>query len=414
MAGRGEARKGVLRWKATSTLCRPLAAIILAASLQVPAALAADPQLIYKQSVEALYNLDFNVAERLLTELTRTYPENPEYWTALASAAWLRILQDQQKLTIESFSGRDTFGTKDSKENVSQGEEARLREYAGRAIHASDAVLKKNPKDVHALYAKGAANATLASFEATIKRSYLAAGKKAKVARDLHRDVLRIDPEFHDAEMTIGIFNYIVGSSPGWARYTILLALGITGEGKDTGIRQLETAARTGKHAITDTKSLLVVVYTRERRYEDALRVTADLHSSHPRNFMYELTKASIYGKMKRWDSAIQTYHQIIEKIRSHKDAYDRLRQDKVYLELANMQIQSAHFEDAAETFKQVVASKEATPDERASAHLGIGRIYDTSNRRSHALQHYKAIQLLDCNPAIKEDARKYERKPFS
>jgi hypothetical protein len=64
-------------------------------------------------------------------------------------------------------------------------------------------------------------------------------------------------------------------------------------------------------------------------------------------------------------------------------------------------------------TFKLVVASKGATPNEKASAHLWIGKVYDTSNRRPQALEHYKAILALECDSGFKEDARKYERKAF-
>jgi tetratricopeptide (TPR) repeat protein len=390
-----------------------LAIIVLVAPFNVSAVLAADPEELYKQGIEDLYNLDFNKAEPLFTELTRTYPGNPDYWTGLASTVWLRILQDQQKLSVESFSSKDTFGAWDSKENVTPLEESKLRAYVNRAINAADAILKKNPKHTRALYAKGAATATLASFEGTVKRSYLAAGRRAKAARDLHRNVLNIDPTFHDAEMTIGIFNYVVGSAPAWARYTILFALGITGEGKDAGIRRLESAVRNGNNVVTDAKSLLLVVYTRERRYDDALKVAEDLHTRYPRNFMYEMSIASIYGKMKRWDASIKTYQQILAKIRSSTDGYERLRHDKVNLALGSIQIESYHFEDAVETFQQVAVSINATPNEIASANLHIAKIYDTSNRRSQALDRYKAVQALDCDPALKEEARRYERTPF-
>ena len=394
-------------------LNRLAAIIILIASVNVASAYAVDEQQLYKQGLETLYNLDFDKAEPAFTELTRSYPENPDYWTALASTIWLQILQDQQKLSVESFSGKGTFGVKDSHEDVDPAQEAKLRSHIDRAIKAADALLKKNPKDTKALYAKGAANATLASFEGAVKRSYLAAGRRAKVARDLHRDVLKIDPKFYDAEMTVGIFNYIVGSAPAWARYTVLLALGITGEGKEAGIRRLESAVENGSRVVIDAKSLLVVVYTREQRYADALKVSRELHGRYPRNFMYEMSTASLYGKMKQWDPAIATYERILGKVRSRSDGYERLRRDKVYLELANIQIESLHFEDAVESFKQVAASKDATPDEKATANIAIGKIYDTSNRRSQALEHYRAVRSLNCDSSMKEEARAYERKPF-
>ena len=112
---------------------------VLASTILVPAASAADPQLMYKQGIEALYNLDFIEAESTFDELTRSYPENPDYWTGLASVAWLKILQEQQKLNMESFANKGTFGTSDSKDEVSAMQEANLRDNIDRAIKAKSA-----------------------------------------------------------------------------------------------------------------------------------------------------------------------------------------------------------------------------------------------------------------------------------
>ena len=409
----GEVLQG-LRWsRRTRTVSCLFVAVVLVCALWVPAARAADPQQMYKDGIEALYNLDFIEAESTFDELTRSYPENPDYWTGLASVAWLKILQEQQKLNMESFSGKGTFGTSDSKEELSAMKEASLRDNIDRAIKAADARLKKNPNDIQALYSKGAANATLASFEGTIKRSYLTAARKAKAARDLHRDVLKLDPDFHDAEMTIGIYNYVVASAPRWARFTILFALGISGDGKDEGIRQLESAVRNGKRVVTDAKSLLVVVYTREKRYEEALKLDSDLHNAYPRNFMYELSMASIQGKMNQWDVATETYQKILRKIRSETDGYEKLRAEKVLMDLGNSQIQSGHAGESLEPFGLVVVSPDATPNEKASAHIWMGKVYDSSNRRPLALEHYQAVRNLDCDKRLKDEARKFERKPF-
>src|SRR5262249_46857540 len=177
-------------------------------------------------------------------------------------------------------------------------------------------------KDVRALYAKGISNATLASFEASAKRAYLSAGSKAKAARDLHQQVLDLDPSFDDARLSVGAFNYVVGVVPGFVRL-ILLPLGIRSAGKDVGIEQLETAAAKGKNTSTDARMMLIVVYNREKRYDDALKIVTELHTRYPRNFMFELAEASTYGKMKRWDDAVRTYELILTKVEEKKDGYE-------------------------------------------------------------------------------------------
>src|SRR5205085_11505596 len=98
----------------------------------------------------------------------------------------------------------------------------RLRETIATAIAKADAMLKRNPKDVRALYAKGISNATLASFEAAAKRSYFSAGSKAKTARDLHQQVLTLDPTFDDARMSVGAYNYVLGVVPTFSRLPLL------------------------------------------------------------------------------------------------------------------------------------------------------------------------------------------------
>src|SRR5215510_8953006 len=238
----GKVRDGMLSLKGIM-LCRCVLLCLFLLRFCLTAS-AADPKLIYDQATDALYNLDFNTAQHGYETLTHDYPQNPDYWNALAASMWLRIMYDQQKLNMESFAGA-SLGTKDSRDVVGAADEKRLRETIAIAIEKSDAMLKKNPKDVRALYAKGISNATLASFEATAKRSYFSAASKAKTARDLHQQVLSFDPSFEDAKLAVGAYNYVVGVIPGFIRLP-LTVIGIRSAGKDVGIQQLETAAEKG------------------------------------------------------------------------------------------------------------------------------------------------------------------------
>jgi tetratricopeptide (TPR) repeat protein len=373
-------------------------------------ATAADPQLLYQQSTDALYNLDFNTAQQGYETLTREYSDNPDYWNAWASAIWLRILYDQQKLNMDSFSGSALKGSGDT---VNPAEERRLREIVATAIAKADALLKKNPKNVRALYAKGISNATLASFEASAKRSYLSAGRKAKAARDLHEEVLKLDPTFNDAYLSVGIFNYVVGVVPGLLRLTVLQVLGLRSAGKELGIEQIETAAAKGKTTSTDARMLLIVVYNREKRYEQSLQMVNELHGRYQRNFMFELAKASVYAKMKRWDDAARTYEHILGKLESKKDGYERLAAHKVHYALGTSNIERHQFETALGDFSRVAKSKDAPANDKAGALLWMGKIYDSSGRRAEALKQYDAILALNCDRDFKSQAQQYKRKAY-
>jgi tetratricopeptide (TPR) repeat protein len=394
-------------------LVRPLSILLsVAVVLAVTPLFAADPPRVYADGLNHLYSLDFNEAEDAFRSLTRDYPDNPDYWNALASSYWLRILYNQQKLNMESFTAKDKFGTNESKDSGAEAEEKQLRDTVDKALAAADALLKKNPKDVNAIYAKGASYATLATFEATIRRAWLSAARKAKTARNYHKDVLKLDPNFNDARATVGIYNYAVGSLSWGARFLVSM-VGLGGEGKEAGIKDLETAATKGTRSAVDAKMVLVVVYSREQQYDKALKMIDELHARYPRNFMLDMTKAGIYGKMKRWDLATQIYRQMAEKVASHQDGYDRLRIEKVYYELANSEFQALQLDDAVRAYARVADGANATPNEKATAHLWMGRIADTGHNRPDALKHYNAILTLDADPSIKSDAQRHIKKPF-
>jgi len=380
--------------------------------LLVQSALAADAKQIYEEATNALYNLDFTTAEHGFETLTHDYSDNPDYWNALASAIWVRITFNQQKLNIESFSGR-SLGTRDSKDTVNPADEKRLRETVGIAIQKAETILKKNPNDLRALYAKGISQGTLAAFEATVKRSYVSAHGKAKEAHDLHQQVLKLDPTFNDAQLGVGAYDYVVGVLPGLLRF-VLSPLGVRSAGKDIGIQELEAVAAKGKIASIDAKMILVVVYTREKRYEEALKLLEEIHSRYPRNFPFELATASLYGKMQRWNDAERVYEQILGKIHSSTDGYERLRQARVLSALGMNDINNHQFEKATGAFQQVLSTNDATANEKGRAHLWLGKLFDSKGDRTQALEHYEALQALDCNPDLKAEAQRYKRHPFA
>jgi tetratricopeptide (TPR) repeat protein len=279
-------------------------------------------------------------------------------------------------------------------------------------MEKASAILKKNPNDVEALYALGISNATLAIFEATAKRSYTSALGKAKAARNLHQDVLKLNPGFDDARMSIGAYDYVVSVLPFLLRMA-LRPFGISSNGKEAGIHGVEAAASKGQRLSVDAQSMLVVIYTREKRYDDALRMVTDLHSKYPRNFVFELTRASLYGKMKRWDDSVQIYERVLEKIHAEKDGYERLRSDKIYYELGNANIQRSRSDEAITAFNHVVTSKEAGPNEKAGSYIWLGKIYDGRKERMKALEQYNAVLALPCDRGYKDEARRFIQKPF-
>ena len=64
-------------------------------------------------------------------------------------------------------------------------------------------------------------------------------------------------------------------------------------------------------------------------------------------------------------------------------------------------------------TFDLVARGSGATPNEKANAHLWMGRMADTRKDSDEALRHYKAVLEIECDPSLKADARAHIKRPF-
>ncbi len=383
-------------------------ALLLSASLVVASP---QPVVSYEQAVDALYNLDFSIAESAFHSLIQKDESNPDNWNGLASTIWLKILYDQQKLNADSYSGAD-IGGKRSRDAVSADDEKRLRDTVNTAITKANAMLAKNPKDIRALYALGVANATLAAFEGIAQRSYIAAVNRAKSAKNYHQQVLKLDPAFHDAQLSIGTFDYGVSIIPRLYRM-IACFMGVCGSGKAEGIRKLELAMRQGTRTTTDARMILIVAYNREKRFVESLHLLDELRSKYPRNFQFELEQGGVHEKMKDWNGAVQVYQHVLSKIAAKQDGYERLREELVYRELGEANVNRLNLDEAIAAFNKVVTGAKATPAEKADAFIWLGKIYDSQNLRPKAVEQYRAVLKLDCDPGYKETAQGFIKKPY-
>ena len=373
-------------------------------------------QTIDSVALEALYSLDFDVAEGKFLQLIEEDPTNPTYWNLLASSIWLKIVYQQEKMNLVGYTG-SRRGTSDSEDAVDAETEARLRRTLARAIETGEAILADHPEDIETLYALGVAHGTLAGFEATVKRAFFKASGEAKKARKYHMRVLAIDPSYNDARLTIGTYDYTLGAIPGFVRF-LLGFIGIRGGDKEGGIEQLEYAAQLGRRASTNAKIVLVVVYKGEKEYDMALAVLNDLHSRYPRNFLLELIQGSLYERKEEWGRASEVYRSVLAKIQTGQDDYDRLEVDSVLLKIGEINVhgfetEGLSLDEAVDAFEKVVISDEAGDNLKGRSHLWMGKIFDSGNQRAEALEQYNAVLVLDCADDLKREARDYRRRPF-
>src|SRR6185369_16504906 len=104
------------------------------------------------------------------------------------------------------------------------------------------------------------------------------------------KEVLKLAPEFHDAELMIGLQNYIVGSLP-LPLKVIAGTMGVRGS-KKRGLETLERVSIEGHWARDLARVLLVDLYKREKRWKDAVATARVLSEKYPRNYLFKLQMA--------------------------------------------------------------------------------------------------------------------------
>ena len=120
----------------------------------------------------------------------------------------------------------------------------------------------------------------------------MAGFRAARQSYDEHEKVLALAPWRKDAELIVGTYRFLVSTlSLPMRMMAYVVGFGV---GRERGIQMLEDAASArvlsggGTTVVNDARVdalfALVLVYNRERRFDDALRVLEELRRLYPRN----------------------------------------------------------------------------------------------------------------------------------
>ncbi len=276
---------------------RPAAAVgllIAAALLLVPRPSDAAPQPaaavipLTDQALDLAYNLDHDQALVLLHRAVAMAPGEPAPYRTLASVLWLNILFRRGAVTVDHYLGsfsRDTIELSRPPPEI----DAQFRGAAERAVTLSGQRVAARESDPQAHYDLGAALGLDASYMATVEGRMLAGFKAARRSYNEHERVLALDASRVDAGLIVGTYRYLV-STLSLPMRTLAYVVGFGG-GRARGIQLIEAAARDPRSragprndARTEALFALILVYNREGRYDDALRVLRELRGMYPRN----------------------------------------------------------------------------------------------------------------------------------
>jgi tetratricopeptide (TPR) repeat protein len=384
--------------------------LLLAATFSAPAQQPSSPWLtdserarfeeLRRSGLDALYNIDYDKAQRDFKEIVQLLPNHPGGYQLLAARLWIKTLYESRRLQGSLYSSESFYASGDDKVDPKLVTE--FRNLTREAKRLAEAKLKKEPKNIEALDFLANTEGLMAAFEEAVERRHFAALRDGNDAVNHHREVLKLDPKYIDAQITIGLYEYVVGSLP----LPVKILAGATGYrgSKKRGLALLEQVAREGRWSQDDAKTVLVLLYRREKRFEDLLKVARELSAKYPRNYLLRLETAdalvSIAGvKRKQNDlegaaqaekEALATFDELLRDKNVRNTAARAL--DLIHFKYGEVLMAAGYHDRAAKEFLAATRVDRGEAGLITMAHLYAARSYDAAGKRDDALTQYKQV----------------------
>jgi predicted Zn-dependent protease len=353
-----------------------------------------------RSGLDALYNIDYDKANRDFNEIVKLYPNHPGGYQLLAARLWIKTLYESRRLQVSLYSSESFYTNGDDK--VDPKIVTEFRNLTREAKRLAEAKLKQEPKNIEALDFLANTEGLKASFEEAVERRHFAALRDGNDAVDHHREVLKLDPKYIDAQITIGLYEYVVGSLP----LPVKILAGATGYrgSKKRGLAMLEQVAKEGRWSQDDAKTVLILLYTREKRYADALVFTRELSVKYPRNYLLRLETADalvslagvkrkekdLTGAVQAEKEAFATFDELLRD-RNVRDSAVRAL-DLIHFKYGEALLIAGYNDRAAKEFLAATKVDRAEPGLITMAHLYAARSYDVAGKRDEALAQYKEV----------------------
>jgi tetratricopeptide (TPR) repeat protein len=360
-----------------------------------------------EQGFIRFYNMEYEAAVKDFEESLAKHPDDPYAVNHLLEGVLFQELHREGKLDAELYLSNQFVHMK--KEEPDPQAIARVEKLIERALGRENAQLKKNPDDVSALYARSVTQGLRAVKEALISKEWFTSLRSGLAAYDDSKTILDINPNFSDAKLIVGIYNYVVGSLP-WPVKIAAFLVTIHGS-RSKGLALIREAADGNGEASVDARTTLALFLARERRYDQALELTDWLADTFPDNFIFGLSRAGLLKDVGEIPESIAAYRQLIDMGR--KGQFGNQNPGPAAINLGNLLRSKKEWRAAAEAYDS--AETLPHPDENlvANARLAAGEMYDMTGERGLAVKRYQMVVKESNDPALVKRAKELLARPY-
>ena len=365
---------------------------------------------VVREGYALFYNLDYDGALTKFDAVMKSHPQEPIAYAYALQALIFRELYHQDLLDT-TYYAHDSFLTTQRRVDIPEANRQRIESLANQVTTLADGRLKSNPQDKNALFARGYSRGLHAAYITLADHSFFAAARQGLAARNDSEAVLKIDPEYADAEMAIGIQQFAVASLPRMVR----MMVGIAGVGgnKEKGLNLLRISAEKGVITRVESRTTLSLFLRHDGRYPEALTVQHGLASQFPHDYLFRLEEANLTKDEGNGPAAIAIYRSVLADARRPGFFVDP-RLQMAWFGLADTERGQNDVEDAAKHYLEAADQPDPSDWLRKRAELNAGEMLDLLHDHSGAVAQYQKAGAAGGDQSQAEMARKLIKTGYS
>ncbi|HWG16636.1 MAG TPA: hypothetical protein VN678_02155 [Acidobacteriaceae bacterium] len=365
---------------------------------------------LVREGYGRFYILDYDGAIEYFEKVLKAHPQDPMAYGYLQMATVFRELYHQDLLDT-TYYAHDSFLTSKRDVRVAPATRQRIESLTDTGIKLADDRIKANPDDKDAYFARGYLRGIHAAFITLVDHSFVSAARQGYASRGDSEQVLKIDPDYVDAKMAIGIQQFAVASLPRFVR----IMVGIVGVGgnKEKGLQLLREAAAHGTITSVESRTVESLFLRHDGRYPEALAVQHGLATEYPHNYLFRLEEANLTKDEGGGLAAITRYKEVLaDAARPHYFIDPKLQ--LAYFGLADTERGQNQVEAAADDYVRAGQQPDSSDWLRKRAELNAGEMFDLLHERNRAIQYYDLASASTGDQSQADTARKLLKTPYA
>jgi hypothetical protein len=367
-----------------------------------------DPQV--RDGFQRFYILDYDGAMQRFQAVEREHPQDPMAAGYVLMDTIFRELY-RQDLLDTTYYAHEHFLSSGHKSDIPDSTRKQVETLTDHAISLADVRIKANPNDKDAYFARGYIKGMHAAWMTLADHSFTGAARQGLSARNDSEQVLKLDPNYTDAKMAVGIQKFAVASLPRFVRMLVGIA-GIGGN-KEEGLAMLRDSAAHGTVTSVESQTALSLFLRHDQRYNEAYTVSQHLAQKYPHDFLFRLEEANLMKDAGHGPQAIAIYKAVLADA-AQPGYFIEPRLQLAWFGLAETQHGQGDIQEAATSYLNAGNQPNCSDWMRKRANLNAGMMLDKLNRRSEAITQYQKAAAPGGDQTQADAARKYIKSPYT